>query len=681
MATKAKPAKKPVKAKAKPKAAKPVQKAKNTLKKVFTSSSKGKKVTPSKAAVKFKATKLKLVRPVPSDIEIAQAAHIKPITQIAAELGIRENELEMYGPYKAKVKLEILERLKNRPNGKYVDVTAITPTPLGEGKSTTMVGLSQALGAHLGKRVFTCIRQPSQGPTFGIKGGAAGGGYSQVIPMEDFNLHLTGDIHAITAAHNLTAAALDARVMHEKIQDDEKLFLALCPVGKKGNRKFAPAMLRRLAKLGIEKTDPNDLTPEERSRFARLDIDEATITWRRVVDINDRMLREIQVGLGKDEVGYEHRTGYDITVASEIMAVLALTTDLEDMRERFGKMVVATNKRGEAVTAEDLGVAGAITVLMKDAIKPNMMQTLEGTPAFVHAGPFANIAHGQSSIIADKIALKLADYVVTESGFGADIGMEKFFDIKCRYSGLTPQVVVLVATVRALKMHGGGPKVVAGKPLASEYTDENLDLLRAGLPNLERHIQNALKFGVNVVVAVNSFATDTSAEVEMIREAAIRMGAVDAVVTTHWADGGAGAKKLAEAVVKAAEMPTNFKFLYPLEDTIKEKIETIAREVYRADGVDYSPEAEEQIARYTRLGFDKLPICMAKTHLSFTTDASRKGAPTGFRIAVREIRASVGAGFVYPILGDMRTMPGLPTRPAFYDVDLDLKTGKVVGLF
>jgi methylenetetrahydrofolate dehydrogenase (NADP+)/methenyltetrahydrofolate cyclohydrolase/formyltetrahydrofolate synthetase len=681
MATKAKPAKKPVKAKAKPKAAKPVQKAKNTLKKVFTSSSKGKKVTPSKAAVKFKATKLKLVRPVPSDIEIAQAAHIKPITQIAAELGIRENELEMYGPYKAKVKLEILERLKNRPNGKYVDVTAITPTPLGEGKSTTMVGLSQALGAHLGKRVFTCIRQPSQGPTFGIKGGAAGGGYSQVIPMEDFNLHLTGDIHAITAAHNLTAAALDARVMHEKIQDDEKLFLALCPVGKKGNRKFAPAMLRRLAKLGIEKTDPNDLTPEERSRFARLDIDEATITWRRVVDINDRMLREIQVGLGKDEVGYEHRTGYDITVASEIMAVLALTTDLEDMRERFGKMVVATNKRGEAVTAEDLGVAGAITVLMKDAIKPNMMQTLEGTPAFVHAGPFANIAHGQSSIIADKIALKLADYVVTESGFGADIGMEKFFDIKCRYSGLTPQVVVLVATVRALKMHGGGPKVVAGKPLASEYTDENLDLLRAGLPNLERHIQNALKFGVNVVVAVNSFATDTSAEVEMIREAAIKMGAVDAVVTTHWADGGAGAKKLAEAVVKAAEMPTNFKFLYPLEDTIKEKIETIAREVYRADGVDYSPEAEEQIARYTRLGFDKLPICMAKTHLSFTTDASRKGAPTGFRIAVREIRASVGAGFLYPILGDMRTMPGLPTRPAFYDVDLDLKTGKVVGLF
>jgi methylenetetrahydrofolate dehydrogenase (NADP+)/methenyltetrahydrofolate cyclohydrolase/formyltetrahydrofolate synthetase len=531
MATKAKPAKKTVKATPKKVVARKV-----VAKKVV------KKAAPAKAAVKFKATKLKLVRPVPSDIDIAQAAKVKPITQIAAELGIRDNELEMYGPYKAKVKLEILERLKNRPNGKYVDVTAITPTPLGEGKSTTMVGLSQALGAHLGKRVFTCIRQPSQGPTFGIKGGAAGGGYSQVIPMEDFNLHLTGDIHAITAAHNLVAAALDARVMHEKIQDNEKLFNALCPVDKKGNRRFSPNMMRRLKKLGIEKTDPNELTPEERARFARLDIDEATITWRRVVDINDRMLREIQVGLGKDEAGHEHKSGYDISVASEIMAVLALTTDLADMRERFGRMVVATNKRGEAITAEDLGVAGAVTVLMKDAIKPNLMQTLEGTPAFVHAGPFANIAHGQSSIIADRIALKLADYVITESGFGADIGMEKFFDIKCRYSGLIPQVVVMVATVRALKMHGGGPKVVAGKPLAPEYTDENLDLLRAGLSNLERHVQNALKFGVNVVIAVNSFATDTPAEVELIRDAAIKMGAMDAVVSSHWSDGGAGAK-------------------------------------------------------------------------------------------------------------------------------------------
>ena len=663
--------KKSAKAKAAPKARKIVKKA------------VVKKAAP-KAKAAFTPTKLKLVRPVPSDIDIAQAAKLKPILQVAEELGVRPNELELFGPYKAKIKLEILERLKNKPNGKYIDVTAITPTPLGEGKTTTTVGLSQALGAHLGKKVITAIRQPSMGPTFGIKGGAAGGGYSQIIPMEDFNLHLTGDIHAITASHNLVAAALDVRVMHEKEQDDEKLFNALCPPNKKGERKFSPTMLRRLAKLGIKKTNPNDLTPEERSRFARLDIDEKTITWRRVVDINDRMLREIEVGRGKDEAGHAHMSGYDITVASEIMAVLALTTGLEDMRDRFGRMVVATNKRGEAVTVEDLGVAGAVTVLMKDAIKPNLMQTLEGTPATVHAGPFANIAHGQSSIIADMIALKLVGkdgFVVTESGFGADIGMEKFFNIKCRYSGLIPQVVVMVATVRALKMHGGGPKVVAGKPLAPEYTDENLELLKAGLPNLERHIQNALKFGVNVVVAVNSFATDTKAEVEMIREAALKMGAMDAVVSTHWADGGAGAKALAEAVVKAASKPSNFQFLYPLENPIKSKIEDIASKIYRADGVDYSPEAEEQIERYTRLGFDKLPICMAKTHLSFSTDATKKGAPTGFRITVREIRASVGAGFLYPILGDMRTMPGLPTRPSFYDVDLDLETGKVLGLF
>jgi formyltetrahydrofolate synthetase len=632
----------------------------------------------------FQATRIKLLRPVPSDIEIAQAGKLKPISQVAEELGLKPNELELYGPYKAKIKLEAYERLQNRPDGKYIDVTAITPTPLGEGKTTTTVGLSQALGAHLGKKVITAIRQPSQGPTFGIKGGAAGGGYSQVIPMEDFNLHLTGDIHAITAAHNLVSAALDARVMHEKTQDDEKLFNALCPLDKKGCRRFSPSMLRRLQKLGIDKTDPNDLTPEERARFARLDIDESTITWRRVIDVNDRFLREVQVGMGKDEAGFEHRSGYDITVASEIMAVLALTTSLEDMRERFGRMVVATNKRGEAVSVEDLGAAGAVTVLMKDAIKPNLMQTLEGTPAIVHAGPFANIAHGQSSIIADKIALKLVGkngYVITESGFGADIGMEKFFGIKCRYSGLIPSVVVLVATVRALKMHGGGPKVVAGKPLAAEYTDENLDLLRKGLPNMERHIQNALKYGVNVVVAVNSFATDTPAEVEIVRQAALAAGAMDAVVSTHWADGGKGALQLGEAVIKAAQKPSHFKQLYPVEMCIKEKIETIAREIYRADGVDYSPQAEEQIERYNRLGFDNLPICMAKTHLSFSTDAAVKGAPTGFRVSVREIRASVGAGFLYPILGDMRTMPGLPTRPVFYDVDLDLKTGKVVGLF
>src|SRR5215216_2359306 len=631
--------------------------------------------------VSFVPTKLKLRRPVPSDIDIAQESKIKPILQVASELGIRENELELFGPYKAKIKLEILERLKNKPNGKYIDVTAITPTPLGEGKTTTTVGLSQALGAHLGKKVITAIRQPSQGPTFGIKGGAAGGGYSQIIPMEDFNLHLTGDIHAITAAHNLCSAALDARMMHESQQDDEKLFNALCPADKKGNRKFSPSMLRRLKNLGIDKIDPNELTPEERSRFSRLDIDPNGVQWRRVIDVNDRFLREVQVGLGKDEAGFEHRSGYDITVASEIMAILALTTSLVDMRDRLGKMVVATSKKGEAVTAEDLGVAGALTVLMKDAIKPNLMQTLEGTPAIVHAGPFANIAHGQSSIIADKIALKLSDYVITESGFGADIGMEKFMDIKCRYSGLIPQVVVLVATVRALKMHGGGPKVVAGKPLAAEYTEENLDLLRKGMPNMIQHIENALKYGVNVVVAVNSFATDTPAEVELIQGAALEAGAMDAVVSRHWMDGGKGAIALAEAVVKAAERPSSFEFLYPLDQPIKTKIETICREIYRADGVDYSPEAEAKIEQFTRLGFADLPLCMAKTHLSFSTEAALKGAPRGFRVLIRDIRASVGAGFLYPLLGEMRTMPGLPTRPVFYDVDLDLATGKVVGLF
>jgi methylenetetrahydrofolate dehydrogenase (NADP+) / methenyltetrahydrofolate cyclohydrolase / formyltetrahydrofolate synthetase len=629
----------------------------------------------------FAPTHLRLRRPVPADIEIAQEAPLKSILQVAEECGILPDELEFYGPYKAKVKLEILERLKDAPDGKYIDVTAITPTPLGEGKTTTTVGLSQALGAHLGKRVFTCLRQPSQGPTFGIKGGAAGGGYSQVVPMEDFNLHLTGDIHAVTASNNLLAAAIDARVFHESEQDDEKLFNALCPADRQGRRVFSPSMLRRLQKLGIWKTDPKDLDSEERARFVRLDIDPDSITLKRVLDTNDRFLREIEVGLGPEEKGRTRRTGFDIAVASEVMAILALTTGLEDMRERLGRMVIGTNHRGEAVTAEDLGVAGAMVVLLKDAIKPNLMQTLEGTPVFVHAGPFANIAHGQSSIIADRIALKLADYVVTESGFGADIGMEKFFDIKCRTSGLIPQVVVLVASVRALKMHGGGPRVVAGKPLAPEYTDENLELLRKGLPNLERHIQNAQKFGVYVVVVVNSFPTDTPAEVELIRTAALEMGAMDAVVSTHWLDGGAGAKALAEAVVKAAEQPSQFQFLYPLELSIKEKIEKICKEIYGADGVDYLPEAEQKIGLYTRLGFDKLPLCMAKTHLSFSHDPALKGVPTGFRIPIRDVRASVGAGFLYPILGEMRTMPGLPTRPVFYDVDLDLKTGKVVGLF
>ncbi len=630
---------------------------------------------------RFTPTKIKRRIPVPSDIEIAQEAELKPITQVAEEVGLLPSELELYGTYKAKVKLEVLERLKDVPDGVYIDVTAITPTPLGEGKSTTMVGLSQALGAHLGKRVFTCIRQPSQGPTFGIKGGAAGGGYSQVIPMEDFNLHLTGDIHAITAANNLVAAAIDTRIFHEASQSDEALFNRLCPPDKEGNRSFSPSMLRRLKKLGIDKTDPNELTAEERARFARLDIDPDSITWRRVVDTNDRFLRGIEIGRGPNEKGMTRETGFDITVASEIMAILALTTDLADMRERFGRVVIGTNRAGEAVTAEDLGVAGAMTVLMKDAIKPTLMQTLEGTPVFVHAGPFANIAHGNSSIIADRIALKLADYVVTESGFGADIGMEKFFNIKCRYSGLIPSVVVLVATVRALKMHGGGPKVVAGKPLDPAYTEENLDLLRAGLGNMQHHIKNALRFGIPVVVAVNSFADDTPAEVELVRQAALEAGAEDAAVSRHWMEGGEGAVKLAEAVVKAAEKPSNFKFLYPLDISIKEKIETICKEIYGADGVDYLPEAEAKIELYTRLGFDNLPLCMAKTHLSLSHDPALKGVPTGFRVPIRDIRASVGAGFLYPLLGTMSTMPGLPTRPVFYDVDLDLESDRVLGLF
>jgi len=541
------------------------------------------------AKIEFKPIPLETLVPVPSDIEIAQAQqpNIKTVSTLAEEVGLLPEELEFYGNFKAKVRLETVERLKDVPDGKYIDVTAITPTPLGEGKSTTMVGLSEALGAHLGKNVFTCIRQPSQGPTFGIKGGAAGGGYSQVVPMEEFNLHLTGDIHAITAANNLLAAAIDTRMYHESRQSDAALFRRLCPTAKNGSRSFALPMLKRLEKLGIDKTDPNDLTEEEISRFVRLDIDPETLTWRRVVDLNDRMLRGITIGQGPKELGFTRETGFDITVASEIMAILALTTDLADMRERFGSIVVATSKAGDTVTAEDIGCAGAMTVLMKDAIMPTLMQTLEGTPAFVHAGPFANIAHGNSSIVADKIALKLADYVVTESGFGADIGMEKFFDIKCRYSGLVPNCVVLVATVRALKMHGGGPIVKAGAPLAPEYTEENLELLEAGLPNLQAHIENAKRFGIPVVVAVNSFKDDSPAEVELVRKGAIAAGAEDAVVSRHWMEGGAGAAALAEAVVAACEKPSDFKFLYPLKGTtIKEKIETICDKIYGAAGVE-----------------------------------------------------------------------------------------------
>jgi formyltetrahydrofolate synthetase len=616
-------------------------------------------------------------RPVPSDIAIAQAAKLRPIQEIAEDAGLRAGELELYGRFKAKVHLEVRDRLKKRKAGKYVDVTAITPTPLGEGKTTTTIGLSQAIGAHLGHSVFACIRQPSQGPTFGIKGGAAGGGYSQVVPMEDFNLHLTGDIHAVTAANNLVAAAIDARILHERANaDNAKLGRALCPDGS-----FARGIAARAKRLGITARRYEDLTPDEMGRLFRLDIDPASITWQRVLDVNDRFLRRIQVGLGDAEKGNERLTGFDISVASEVMAILALTTGLEDMRERFGRVVIGTSRAGEPVTCEDLGVAGAMAVLMKDAIQPNLLQTLEGTPAFVHAGPFANIAHGNSSVVADQIALKLAEYTVTESGFGADIGMEKFLDIKCRYSGLVPNAIVIVATVRALKMHGGGPKVVAGRPLDPAYTEENLALLEKGAANLAKHIENAKLFGIPVCVAVNSFKYDTAAEVALVQRIAREAGSEGAFKCTHWMDGGKGAVELAEAVIGAAKRTSHFEYLYPLEWPIKKKIEAIATRVYGADGVDYLPEAEAKVALYTRLGFDRLPICMAKTHLSLSHDPALKGRPTGWRLPIRDIRASVGAGFLYPLCGTMQTMPGLPTRPVYYDVDLDLKTGRVVGLF
>ncbi|EGD77864.1 MTHFD1L protein [Salpingoeca rosetta] len=618
-------------------------------------------------------------RPVPSDIEIARRQPPKLISLLASEIGILPTELDLYGQFKAKVRMSVLDRLRHRQDGRYIVVTGITPTPLGEGKSTTTVGVAQALAAHLGRNTFACLRQPSQGPTFGIKGGAAGGGYSQVIPMEEFNLHLTGDIHAITAANNLLAAAIDARMFHESTQSDEALYRRLVK-----DNKFSDIQLKRLQKLGISATDPEALTPEERTRFVRLNIDPDTITWQRVMDTNDRFLRKITIGQSPTEKGRTRETQFDIAVASELMAILALSTSLADMRARMDKIVVAADTEGNPVSAADLGVSGALAVLMKDTIMPTLMQTLEGTPVFVHAGPFANIAHGNSSIIADKIALKLVGpegVVVTEAGFGADIGMEKFFNIKCRESGLVPNAVCLVCTVRALKMHGGGPKVVPGTPLAQEYKEENLELLSKGICNVEQHIANAKKFGVPVVVAINAFATDTEAELNLLRERCVAAGALDAVVSSHWADGGKGSVDLARALIKATDEPSNFKFLYDTELSIEEKIETICREMYRADGIEILPEAAEKIARYKAQGYGNLPICMAKTHLSFSHDATLKGAPSGFTVPIRDIRASVGAGFLYPLCGTMSTMPGLPTRPCFYDVDIDPETGVISGLF
>jgi methylenetetrahydrofolate dehydrogenase (NADP+)/methenyltetrahydrofolate cyclohydrolase/formyltetrahydrofolate synthetase/formate--tetrahydrofolate ligase len=585
------------------------------------------------------------VPPISSDLEIARRAKLKPITEVAAELGIEEGEVIPFGSTKAKIHLDALRRIAGNALGRYVDVTAITPTPLGEGKTTTVVGLVQGLGL-LGHKSIACIRQPSMGPTFGIKGGAAGGGYSQVVPMDEFNLHLTGDMHAISVAHNLVAAAIDARWYHEGRLTDTDL----------GN-------------LGLQ----------------RLAIDPNRINWRRVVDVNDRALRNVVLGLGGEADGRPRESGYDITVASELMAILALAdgadypSALRNLRERVGRVVFGLSKDGEPITLDDLGVGGAVAVLMKDALHPNLMQTLEGQAAFVHAGPFANIAHGNSSILADRMALHLGDYVVTESGFGADMGMEKFFDIKCRVSGLRPDCVVLVATVRALKTHGGGPKVVAGKALDPAYTEENLPLLRAGMANLEAHLETVARFGVPVVVAINKFPTDSRHELDLVRQAALEAGASAAVTTDHHALGGEGARQLAEAVVEASEQPSRFEFLYPLDRSIKEKIEIIATQVYKAGVVEYSPQAEAQIADYERAGFGYLPICMAKTHLSISDDPARKGAPSGYVVTVREVRASVGAGFIYPMLGEMRTMPGLGATPGFMKVDVN-EDGEVIGL-
>lgn len=568
------------------------------------------------------------IQPVPSDLEIAQDAKLLHINAIAEQMGLNpDTDLEHYGKYIAKIDLGVLDRPPDRPDAKYVDITAITPTPLGEGKSTTLVGLGQAM-KHIGKNAIITIRQPSQGPTFGIKGGAAGGGYSQVVPMENFNLHLTGDIHAIGAAHNLVAAMLDAHIFHG-----------------------------------------NDLN-----------IDIHNIPWRRVVDLNDRALRNIIIGLGGRLDGIPRESGFDITVASEIMAILALTTSLKDLRQRIGRMVVAYDKNKKPITAEDIKAAGAATVLLRDAIKPNLMQTLENTPAIVHCGPFANIAHGNSSVLADMIAMKCADYVLTESGFGADIGAEKFFDIKCRASGLVPNAAVLVVTVRALKAHTGKYKIVPGKPLDPALTQENIADIEVGAANMIRHIENLRKFGVNPVVAINVFATDTDAEIDAIKRIAMENGATGVAVADHWAHGGAGAIELAEMVVSACEQSNNFRYLYDVNLPIKTKIEAITKEIYGAANVEYSSDAEKQIASFERDGFGNLPICMAKTHLSFSADPKLVGAPSGFTIPIQEVRASVGAGFIYPLCGEMRTMPGLGKFPAAQNVDID-ENGRVIGLF
>ena len=562
-----------------------------------------------------------------SDIKIAQKARKEPIEKIAKKIKINKSYLIPYTDYIAKIDLSILSKLNDRPQGKYILVTAITPTPLGEGKTVTTIGLSMALN-RLGKLTSTCIRQPSLGPVFGIKGGAAGGGYSQVLPMEDFNLHFTGDVHAVGLAHNLAAAFLDNSVF-------------------KGNR------------LGI---DPD------------------AITWRRVVDVSDRFLRNVRIGMGSEENGIPRDTGFDITVASEVMAILALSDSLKDLRRRIGRVVLANTRDGRPVTTEDIKVAGSMAALLKDAIKPNLIQTIENTPCFVHAGPFANIAHGNNSILADKIALGFSDYVVTEAGFGADCGAEKFFDIKCRISGLVPNVAVVVCSIRALKAHSGRFKVVAGKPLDANLKEENIEAIAEGLCNLQKHIENVSLFGVPVVVAINRFSSDTNKEIDFVKKKAREFGAYDCSVSEVWAKGSKGGIELGKSVIQAAEEKSDFRFLYPLNIPIKEKIKTIATRIYGARDVEYSPGAEEKVRLYTQRGYDNLPICMAKTHLSLTHDPNLKGRPRDFILPIRDVRASVGAGFLYPLCGTMQTMPGLPSHPAGEIIDIDSK-GNIVGLF
>lgn len=562
---------------------------------------------------------------IPSDLDISRATGLDPIPDVAAQLGLGQHLLEPYGSTVSKVSLDAIDERTDRPQSKYVVVSAITPTPLGEGKTTTTVGLGQGL-RHLGKNSAVAIRQPSMGPTFGIKGGAAGGGYSQVVPMESLNLHLTGDMHAVTQAHNMLAAMVDNHL-------------------NKGNR---------------------------------LGLDEHRITWRRVLDVNDRDLRNIVTGLGGSADGSPRQSGFDITAASEVMAVLALSTSLQDMRRRMGRIVVGYTRQGSPVTAEDLGAAGAMTVIMREALKPNLMQTTENTPVFVHAGPFGNIAHGNSSVVADRIAGRCADYLVTEAGFGADMGAERFFNIKCRTSGLQPDAAVLVATVRALKAHSGRYRVVAGKPLPDEMLAENPEDVLAGADNLRKQIDNIRQHGVSPVVAVNAFPTDHASEHDAIRQVAEQEGARVAV-SSHYSDGGKGALDLAEAVVEAAEEPRRFQLLYPDSADLRTKIETVATRVYGADAVSYDPAAARALDDYEANGFGRLPVCIAKTHLSLSSDPKLLGAPTGWTLPVRQVRASVGAGFVYPLCGDMRTMPGLGSQPAAEGIDID-EDGQVVGL-